>query len=445
MAPSDEIQMNVLSSNNGNVEQFVSQGDGGDKDQDKRSREVGLFEVLDSGPDGSRMEEFEQVEEDIQLDEKGRRPLKMGEREEHSALASLFFVLFVAGWNDATMGPLLLRVQEQYNITYTILSLTFVFNFLGFLSAALVNVYLTNKLGFGWVITIGAALPCVAYAIQAIAPPFPVYCITFYITGVGIGFQDAQCNNFIAQLPNMMWKMSVLHALYGIGALVSPLVSTQFSQIPKWHYFYLCSVAVAVINLAGLLYVFRLRTEKSLLGKLNEGGKVEKDDTVAFPSTTGAQEVGEPARSSGGRKKEITLMDVLRLRNVHILAIFTLIYVGIEITIGGWTTTYLIKVRHGGPNSGYISTGYYAGLTVGRVAFMSITDRIGEQAAIYLYTSIILGLEFAVWFGPSLIGGAIAVCLEGLFIGPHYVIIMSACTKLIPRTRQGGAIGWIAR
>ena len=27
----------------------------------------------------------------------------------------------------------------------------------------------------------------------------------------------------------------------------------------------------------------------------------------------------------------------------------------------GWTVTYIINERHGGPSSGYISTGFFAG------------------------------------------------------------------------------------
>jgi hypothetical protein len=45
----------------------------------------------------------------------------------------------------------------------------------------------------------------------------------------------------------MMRKLSILHAVYGIGALVCPLVATQFAQIPRWHFHYLCSLGLAVM------------------------------------------------------------------------------------------------------------------------------------------------------------------------------------------------------
>ena len=69
--------------------------------------------------------------------------------------------------------------------TFTIVSLTFVFNFLGFLIAACANVWLTDHLGFGKTITIGAGLQILAYALQCWAPPFPVFCLSFVINGIG--------------------------------------------------------------------------------------------------------------------------------------------------------------------------------------------------------------------------------------------------------------------
>jgi fucose permease len=44
---------------------------------------------------------------------------------------------------------------------------------------------------------------------------------------------------------------------------------------------------------------------------------------------------------------------------------------------------------------------------------------------------------------PSLVGSAVAVSFVGVFIGPHYPIVLSAVTKVLPRSHVGGAIGWI--
>ena len=52
---------------------------------------------------------------------------------------------------------------------------------------------------------------------------------------------------------------------------------------------------------------------------------------------------------------------MLSLKAVHLLAFFILVYVGVEVTIGGWIVTFIIDVRGGGASSGYISAGFFGG------------------------------------------------------------------------------------
>lgn len=65
-----------------------------------------------------------------------------------------------------------------------------------------------------------------------------------------------------------------------------------------------------------------------------------------------------------------------------------------EQPVSGWIVTYIIEQRGGGPNSGYISAGFYGGLTVGRVALIWVNANIGERKAIYLYTFVGIGYVF---------------------------------------------------
>jgi len=140
----------------------------------------------------------------------------------------------------------------------------------GFVSGALINVPLNDKLGFGRVSfrmfsvddttsdnvsgslsrlsqlvrsidrqlahnpppILGALCQVIGYAIQVPGPPFPAFVFAFVINGVGIalqvsgryfystttymGIQDAQANGFVATLKaNPEAKMGILHAAYG--------------------------------------------------------------------------------------------------------------------------------------------------------------------------------------------------------------------------------------
>ena len=45
----------------------------------------------------------------------------------------------------------------------------------------------------------------------------------------------------------------------GLGALSSPLVATQFAQLPRWSFHYMVSLGVAMANTVALLWVIRGR------------------------------------------------------------------------------------------------------------------------------------------------------------------------------------------
>ena len=56
--------------------------------------------------------------------------------------------------------------------------------------------------------------------------------------------------------------MSSFTPLTGAGALSSPLVATQFSQMTRWSFHYLVSLGLSIINTAALVSVFKFRTQE---------------------------------------------------------------------------------------------------------------------------------------------------------------------------------------
>lgn len=77
--------------------------------------------------------------------------------------------------------------------------------------------------------------------------------------------------------------------------------------------------------------------------------------------------------------KENKYKQILGIRTVHLLSVFALIYVGVEVTLGGmsppilksllawyhetvgWIVTFIQQKRGGGPSAGYISSGFFGG------------------------------------------------------------------------------------
>jgi len=145
-----------------------------------------------------------------------------------------------------------------------------------------------------------------------------------------------------------------------------------------------------------------------------------------------------------GTVRESKYRQILGLRTVHALAFFLLVYVGTEVTIGGWIVTFIIRERGGGNSAGYISSGFFGGITLGRVAFMWFNRKIGVRNVIFLYASLAIGLEITIWVVPSMIENAIAVAVVGLFMGPMYPLVMTYTSRVLPKWLMTGSIGWIA-
>ncbi|KAI0947983.1 hypothetical protein AcW1_009604 [Taiwanofungus camphoratus] len=335
--------------------------------------------------------------------------------------AALCFSFFLEGWNDGTTGPLLPTIQRHYKIGFAVVSLLFVFNCIGFLTGAMINVYLNVRFGLGKVIVLGALCQLIGYVILSPGGPFPLMCLAFLFTGFGISLQNAQANGFVGSLKeHARIKFGFLHASYGLGAFAAPLVATYFSTNRHWSFQYLISASIAVINTIILAAVFRFRNQ---------------DDVMA----EAGQEPGQANTVNDNLYRQI-----LGLKEVHFLSIFSLIYVGVEVSLGGWIVTFIEQKRGGGSSAGYISSGFFGGLMLGRILLMWLNRKVGERRILFIYALLAIVLEITVWVVPSLIENAVAVSCIGLVLGPMYPILMNHSTSILPKWLLTGCLGYIA-
>ncbi|KIJ36995.1 hypothetical protein M422DRAFT_232201 [Sphaerobolus stellatus SS14] len=332
-------------------------------------------------------------------------------------LAVVFYTVFLLGFQDGTLGPLIPVIQRVYHVDFKIVSLNYVFGCIGLVAGALINIQIGQRVGFGKMILAGAILQMIGYCILAPAPPFPVLLLGQTIVGLGEALQNIQSNTFVAAFGSST-KLGLFHGIYGIGALIAPLIATQFAQMPRWSFHWLVGVALAAINVVLLASVFRLR---------------DRNELIEEPTLV----------TNGEQNKKVKWKEVLSLRSVNTLAFFIFVYCGVEFTLGAWVVTFIIDQRHGSANSGYISSGFFAGLMVGRFSLIWVNNKIGTRKVMFLYAFLALGLEFTIWFIPNLIGNAASISLIGLFMGPMFPLIMGHAQKIIPTRLLSGSISWI--
>ncbi|KIM30930.1 hypothetical protein M408DRAFT_21744 [Serendipita vermifera MAFF 305830] len=368
-------------------------------------------------------------------------------RYEMVVFAAMSFALFLAGWNDGTVGPLLPRIQEVYGVGYAVVSVIFICACIGFVTGSLANVYLTDRYNLGLLMIGASACQVVAYAILAAAPPYPLFCIAFMINGFGISIQDAQANSLVASFsrsPNE--KMGVLHAVYGLGAFAAPLSATQFAQIPKWSFHFLMSLGIALLNTLLLFVTVKGHSLEAILKGVGSSPPETRTADMELSNTrpvdgNSSSETGEVAPAPPSKS---SMNQILRNVTVQLMAVFIFVYVGVEVTIGGWIVTFIISERGGGPSSGYISSGFFGGLMVGRVALLWLNKKVGERRVVFGYALLAIGLEVVIWLVPHLIGNAVAISIIGVLLGPMYPICINHAGRIIPRNILSGSIGWIA-
>jgi fucose permease len=89
-----------------------------------------------------------------------------------------------------------------------------------------------------------------------------------------------------------------------------------------------------------------------------------------------------------------------------------------------------------------VNTGYWAGMTVGRLFLGFVTGRIGEWNATMIYLGLAAGLELIFWLVPNLYVSAVAVAFLGLVMGPMFPTSIVLVTKLLPKDLHVGTIGF---
>jgi hypothetical protein len=193
---------------------------------------------------------------------------------------------------------------------------------------------------------------------------------------------------------------------------VSPLVATQFSEMTHWNFHYLTSVGVAGVNLFLVVVIFRFKTIEKLFSDAGYIEAVVDETTVSSRESEVETPVDQAQhdcrhihpneesnihetivaspKAAGSMQK---MGQIIRDPVVLLTSVFAFLYVGTEITIGGWIVTFLRTVRGAGPSAGYVSTGFFAGLTLGRILHVWLARVVQERYALFGYGAIAIALQ----------------------------------------------------
>ncbi|KAL2859144.1 hypothetical protein BJX68DRAFT_252203 [Aspergillus pseudodeflectus] len=219
----------------------------------------------------------------------------------------------------------------------------------------------------------------VAYIIPSLQPPFQAL--------------QAAWNSSISGLCNSSELLGLFHGFYGTGATLAPALTTLAVTRRGWSWH---RIYYLLADMAGIDVIFSL------------------------------------ARTFQCLQNSVVLL----------CSIKPLSYVGCEVALGGWIVTFMCRIRHGGDfQPGMVSSGLWAGITVGRMVLGLVTGRAFKSSkwAVIFYLSAAVAMHFCFWLIPKLYGFRDFCRISGL--GAYLSLCDSMAIQPAPRQDAGVSSG----
>ncbi|KAK9369467.1 major facilitator superfamily domain-containing protein [Lipomyces kononenkoae] len=360
-------------------------------------------------------------------------------------LLACCWTVFALGMSDGAPGALLPYIEAYYNINYAEVSTIWMATSVGFIVTAVISHYVYVRIGRAGMLTAGPAILVVMYALIVATPPFPVVVVGFFFGGLGMACVVANVNVFLSYLANTEACFGIVHGSYGVGATISPLIATALvSRGIKWSYYYSILLVFNIVGAALSAWAFDgcdrdLGTLHMLKKYRNSPGLSQTTDAIVpVASLASNMPAPMPVVLENSEKEKSVYRQALRDRVTWLAAGLILFYQGAEVSIGGWIVSFMIDTRRGDPSAvGYVASGFWAGITIGRFVLNQFLPRIlPARIVIFVLLAFAASFELATWLVPNIIGDAVAVSIVGIFVGPMYPSAITAISHLLPRRTQ---------
>ena len=297
---------------------------------------------------------------------------------------SAYYLAFILlGLTISAEGPTLLKLSEHTSSTLGQISSIFLFGSFGYLVGSYISGRIYDRVpGHQFMAGILVLLGIVT-ALVPVVTSLNVLLIIILILGLAKGALDVGCNTLLLWVHNETVGpfMNGLHAFFGVGAFVAPLIVANVMKATNDIYWVYWSFAIAALPIA--VFIWNL------------------------PSP--------PARATPEEHKA-TPLPVLP---VAVMVLCFLLYVGAEAGYGNWIYTYAFKRNLGTEiTANYLTSAFWGFFTVGRLLGILISTRarsltilavdfIGCLASVGL---ILLFQESAtvLWIGSILLGVSLA-------------------------------------
>ncbi|MEH2011398.1 MFS transporter [Nostoc sp.] len=288
--------------------------------------------------------------------------------------AIAFYAFIAIGIAEAGLGVLLPSILSTYNLTPATVTLLFVSQISGYILAAFTSSLVSSRLGLARMLLIAAGALTMALMIYATSLSWFLMVAAGSVLGLGIGLIDAGINTYIVQDSRSASRIGLLHAFYGIGALLGPAIATTLLAVGmNWRQVYGVLAGIVSLLIVSVLGVIIFNYTPMTL-------------RVLASNTTALENLGR----------------ALQTPIVLLTGLLLLVYVGTEACIGNWAYTVQSVARHTPALiAGYSVSAYWLGLTLGRFILGYFLQSLGAVRTISMSLSLVIIGLLAWWQLPD--------------------------------------------
>jgi len=333
------------------------------------------------------------------------------------ALIILAYIAFISlGMPDGLFGVALPSIRFDFSVPLNAVGFIFIASTTGYMLSSFLSGALIARLGVGRVLAISCALTGSVLIGDTLVPNWTSMVMLGFGAGLGAGAIDAGLNTYVAAHFGeglMQW----LHASYGIGITLGPIIMTfALTSLNSWRAGYRI---VGIFQIA-LAACFALTI--SMWRRKEDPAAAEQPKRLTDYQTP----VGE----------------TLRQPRVWLSVLMFLLYTGVEVALCTWVYTLLTESRGVSPAAAGFWTGsYWAMFTLGRMLAGLYTRRISANAL--LRGSLIAALAGALllWWNPVPVTNLIAVAVCGFAIAPVFPALVSGTSQRVGERFAANTIG----
>lgn len=337
-------------------------------------------------------------------------------------LLVLAYIAFVAlGLPVSLMGVAWPTLRAEFSLPLDALGLLLISTTIGYLTSSFIIARLISRFGIGALLIFSSLLAAVAFVGYTLVPSWTVIVVMGAVSGFGLGVMDAGLNIYLAaeyDEGQMQW----LHASFGLGATLSPLIMTaSLALFASWRPAYILVGALMVL----MAVCFALTLPAWKRSKQLSSGPDERQD-------------GERSLMDYRTSLRETLLQVITWVGI----LMFLLYTGAELTLGNWTYTLFTEGRGVSPQlAGLWAGGFWATFTIGRALAGLYARRIRLNAMMYGALALALVGAVLFWWNPVTLVGVAGVFIVGFAMAPIFPGLVSSTSQRVGQRHAGNAIG----